>query len=70
MSSHLSPTSDEEKITDMILVMGVTGAGKSYLINKLANHQAVKESASLESCEIRLSSNFLQVLHTNGTEVL
>lgn len=39
-------------LPSMILVMGVTGSGKSYLINKLANRNAVEESDQLQSCEL------------------
>lgn len=35
----------------MILVMGVTGAGKSYFINKLVGREAVREGDKLDSCE-------------------
>lgn len=35
----------------MVVVMGVTGAGKSYYINKLAGKEVVKEGPDLESCE-------------------
>lgn len=35
----------------MILVMGVTGAGKSYFINKLADGDVVKVGDDLHSCE-------------------
>lgn len=34
----------------MIVVMGVTGAGKSYFINQLAGKEVVKEGFSLDSC--------------------
>ncbi|KAF2870469.1 P-loop containing nucleoside triphosphate hydrolase protein [Massariosphaeria phaeospora] len=34
----------------MVVVMGVTGAGKSHFINQLAGQEAVKEGASLDSC--------------------
>ncbi|KAL8792666.1 MAG: hypothetical protein Q9195_004726 [Heterodermia aff. obscurata] len=34
----------------MVVVMGTTGAGKSYLINQLAGCKAVEEGASLDSC--------------------
>lgn len=37
-----------ESQTDMVLVMGVTGAGKSYLVNKL-KEGAVVEGDGLES---------------------
>lgn len=39
----------------MIIVMGVTGAGKSYFINKLAGKDVVREGADLESCRLGLS---------------
>jgi predicted GTPase len=38
---------DEQE--SMILVMGVTGSGKSYFINKLANGGAVVEGHTLKS---------------------
>jgi predicted GTPase len=44
--------SDEEM--SMILIMGVTGSGKSYFINKLSNG-AVIEGHSLKSSKL---SNF------------
>lgn len=34
----------------MILVMGVTGSGKSHFINQLAGKNVVEESAKLYSC--------------------
>ncbi|KAL8700313.1 MAG: hypothetical protein Q9224_001023 [Gallowayella concinna] len=34
----------------MIIVMGATGAGKSYFINQLAGREVVQEGASLDSC--------------------
>ncbi|KAL2671381.1 hypothetical protein Neosp_013967 [[Neocosmospora] mangrovei] len=34
----------------MILVMGVTGSGKSYLINQLAGREVVAEGCTLDSC--------------------
>jgi len=43
---------DTSKPSDanMILVMGVTGSGKSYLINQLAGREVVMESPDLDSC--------------------
>lgn len=38
------------KQLSMVVVMGTTGAGKSYLINQLAGYKAVEEGASLDSC--------------------
>lgn len=40
----------ERSPTDMVLVMGVTGAGKSYFVNKL-KEGAVVEGDGLESSE-------------------
>ena len=37
----------------MVVIMGTTGAGKSYLINQLAGYKAVEEGASLDSCILR-----------------
>ncbi|KAI1123684.1 P-loop containing nucleoside triphosphate hydrolase protein [Nemania abortiva] len=34
----------------MVMVMGVTGAGKSYFINQMAGKKVVEEGASLSSC--------------------
>ncbi|KAF3911197.1 hypothetical protein AA313_de0209992 [Arthrobotrys entomopaga] len=34
----------------MLMIMGVTGAGKSYFINQLVGKQVVEESDSLHSC--------------------
>ena len=34
----------------MILVMGVTGSGKSYFINQLAGSEVSPEGANLTSC--------------------
>lgn len=43
---------DEQKeAPSMIVVMGVTGAGKSYFINQLAGNKVVKEGPDLESCK-------------------
>jgi predicted GTPase len=44
---------DTSKPSDanMILVMGVTGSGKSYLINQLAGRKVVVESDKLDSCK-------------------
>lgn len=41
----------------MILVMGVTGTGKSYFINKLAGKQVSPEGPNLTSCTKALFSN-------------
>jgi ABC-type lipoprotein export system ATPase subunit len=37
---------------DMILVMGVTGSGKSYFCNKLAGREAAQEGSGLSSCKL------------------
>ncbi|GAP91960.2 putative p-loop containing nucleoside triphosphate hydrolase protein [Rosellinia necatrix] len=41
---------DADRGPPMILVMGVTGSGKSYFINRLAGRTVVPEGASLNSC--------------------
>jgi predicted GTPase len=50
-----SDPKEENKIftqnTNMILVMGVTGAGKSYFINTLAGGRPVKEGQRLHACK-------------------
>jgi len=40
---------ENDEQVSMILIMGVTGSGKSYFINKLANGGAVVEGHSLKS---------------------
>jgi ABC-type uncharacterized transport system ATPase component len=48
---RMIPNMKEEKESpSMVVVMGVTGAGKSYFINKLAGKEVVKEGPDLESC--------------------
>jgi septin family protein len=48
---------DNSKPSDanMILVMGVTGSGKSYFINQLAGKKVVGESDLLDSCKFNLN---------------
>ena len=43
---------EEKESPSMVVVMGVTGAGKSYYINKLAGKEVVKEGPDLESCKL------------------
>lgn len=38
-------------VLSMILVMGVTGSGKSYFINKLAGGDVVETGGDLKSCQ-------------------
>ena len=38
-------------VLSMILVMGVTGAGKSYFINQLAGGDVVNTGGDLKSCK-------------------
>jgi len=40
----------------MIVVMGVTGSGKSYFINQLAGRNVVEEGAGMRSCEYRAAN--------------
>ncbi|EPS39061.1 hypothetical protein H072_7152 [Dactylellina haptotyla CBS 200.50] len=42
--------STEDEDLNMLMVMGVTGAGKSYFINQLVGKKIVEESDSLHSC--------------------
>ena len=35
----------------LILVMGITGAGKSYFVNKVAGKEIVAVGGSLDSCK-------------------
>ena len=39
---------------DMIVVMGVTGAGKSHFINRLSGTTVVEEGSLLSSCRFPL----------------
>ena len=39
-------------VLSMILVMGVTGSGKSYFINKLAGDDVVETGGDLKSCKL------------------
>lgn len=48
-------TSNMASAEPLIVVMGVTGAGKSHFINTLAGRQVVKTGTSLNPCEFCLS---------------
>lgn len=50
-SEEQTPSPPRVNGMSMVVVMGVTGSGKSYLINKLAGREVVKEGADLEACE-------------------
>ena len=50
-----------EDVLNMILVMGVTGAGKSYFINKLAGGEVVRTGADLRSCTALLILQFIKI---------
>lgn len=49
-----------EDFLSMILVMGVTGSGKSYFINKLAGGNVVKSGDDLHSCKSRHDNEAMQ----------
>ncbi|KAH8734131.1 hypothetical protein BGZ61DRAFT_491554 [Ilyonectria robusta] len=49
-SEEQTPSPPRVNGMSMVVVMGVTGSGKSYLINKLAGREVVKEGADLEAC--------------------
>ena len=57
-------TQNREPITSMILVMGVTGSGKSYFINKLARDSVV-EGHTLKSGRRDLVLVLLRYFLTN-----
>ena len=44
----------------MILVMGVTGSGKSFFINKLADGNVVKTGDDLHSCKSKHHNETVQ----------
>lgn len=46
-------TGAQNEVPSMILVMGVTGSGKSYFINKLANANVVTVGDDLHSCTFK-----------------
>ncbi|KAJ4352431.1 uncharacterized protein N0V89_007779 [Didymosphaeria variabile] len=46
----MADSNDKDNVLSMILVMGVTGAGKSYFINQLAGQDAVQEGHTLNAC--------------------
>ena len=50
----MTPVQSTEDALSMVLVMGVTGAGKSYFINTLADEEVVKTGPDLKSCTILL----------------
>ena len=51
---------DHGDVLSMILVMGVTGSGKSYFINKLAGGDIVEIGGDLKSCKRPLRSSSFQ----------
>lgn len=51
---------DHGDVLSMILVMGVTGSGKSYFINKLAGGDIVETGGDLKSCKPTLRSSSFQ----------
>ena len=47
----MAMTTHNREVLNMILVMGVTGSGKSYFINKLADGNVVQVGDDLSSCQ-------------------
>ena len=47
----------------MIVVMGVTGAGKSYFINSLVGKEVARTGHSLDSCESIESTHSIETSH-------
>ena len=56
------PPNSAEDNASLVLVMGVTGSGKSYFINKLAGKKVVDEGHDLKSC------TFLAIHELTGTD--
>ncbi|KAL8798870.1 MAG: hypothetical protein Q9182_006326 [Xanthomendoza sp. 2 TL-2023] len=55
----------------MVIVMGATGAGKSYFINQLAGREVVQEGATLDSCTLSKAPNFQSTnLQPDSSKVL
>jgi predicted GTPase len=53
----------------MVLVMGMTGAGKSHFINKLANRYVVEEGDDYDSCMSRFEDHLMQTSPGHVAEV-
>ncbi len=51
-----------EDVLSMVLVMGITGAGKSYFINKLADGEVARTGADLRSCTALLILHFIKII--------
>lgn len=45
---------EHQAAPSMIVVMGVTGAGKSYFINQLAGQEVAQEGSDLDSCKLKI----------------
>ena len=56
MASNSQLMQSLEPIRDMVLVMGVTGAGKSHFINRLSGMNSTQEFHGLESGETALTN--------------
>ncbi len=50
-----------EDMLSMVLVMGITGAGKSYFINKLADGEVARTGADLRSCTALLILHSIKI---------
>lgn len=46
----MAPITESAEQPSMILFLGVTGAGKSYMINQLAGQMNAEEGSNLDSC--------------------
>jgi ABC-type lipoprotein export system ATPase subunit len=50
LHSNIMGTDASQEKLSMVVVMGVTGSGKSYFINHLAGREVVQEGSTLDSC--------------------
>ena len=57
----MTPAHPAEDVLSMVLVMGITGAGKSYFINKLADGEVTRTGADLRSCTASLTLPLIKI---------
>jgi GTP-binding protein EngB required for normal cell division len=64
--ARMAPDNSQPSDANMILVMGVTGSGKSYFINQLVGREVVVESDQLDSCRSNYQLHSSHILIGNG----